>query len=893
MLIIVCLTLVLCMMVACNETPDTGNSNGGGNTGGGGGNSGDGGNTGEEWTLDKEDGYNQLTIYWKGNADLETTDVWIWWDGKEGSGYLMHECSYGMKTMVNVPEGIDKVGFIVRKNCSDPGGNSWGDATKDYDQDRWAILEGESTVIYLKSGDANQYVSNDNGVTLEMIKKFSIASIINLDTIYYNVTPATKLQSLDDVKLYADGNEVEIAELDSIGSNTVAGRLRLQGGVDITKQYELEIKGYGKKVVVPMGIFDTPEFIEQYTYDGDDLGAIVSGGKTTFKLWAPTASKVVLNLFDSGHEGTAYKSVDLQRADKGVWERVEDESLYGKYYTYTVTTCNGTQEAVDPYAKSAGANGNRGMIIDLDATDPQGFENDNFVQTIDNYTDAIIWEVHVRDFSNKIETSQYKGKYKAFTETGLTNSHGIPVGVDYVKNLGITHVHLLPVYDYATVDETNPNASFNWGYDPKNYNVPEGSYSSNPYDGNVRVNEFKLMVQGLHNQGIGVIMDMVYNHTYDGNSSLNKIVPYYYYRYTSDGANSSGSGCGNDTASERKMFRKFMVDSVSYWVSEYHLDGLRFDLMGLHDINTMKAIEEAVHAINPKAIIYGEGWTMGDNRYTKENAADQSHIDEITPTNNAAGAIAVFNDAIRDGLKGSVFESAGQGYINGLSNYDNYLKVAFGVAGSAEAKGAVTWDVDLAGSINYMSAHDNNTLWDKLAISNADNTVEERLAMNRLGAAINFFSLGTPFMQAGEEMLRTKYDETTGTYDHNSYKSSDAINNIDWEKLTLDSDEYAMMNYYKGLIALRKQFAAVRSNDTSVVSIAQLSGYGMAITFQENATSKKVLVLVNPKADSLVYGLNGNWDMYAEGAVAGTEVIGEKSGDYTLAGRSVSVFVSK
>ncbi len=845
----------------------------------------------DEWTLEREEGYNQITFYWDGKADVETCDVWVWWDGKEGSGYLMHECNYGMKAMINVPEGIEQVGFIVRKNCSDPGGNSWGEATKDFETDRFAIIKASDTVIYLKEGDGSQYTSNDNGATLEMIKDFTIASMISMNTVFYTVTPAYKITSLDDVKLYQGDKLVEIEKVSSLNNKVTSGRITVSGQLDITKEYTLEIGDFGKKVVVPTTIFDSKDFIDNYVYDGDDLGAIVADGQTTFKVWAPTASKVVLNLFDSGHEGVAYKSVDMVKADKGVWEKVENGSLYGKYYTYSVTTAVGTQEAVDPYAKSAGLNGNRGMIIDLDATDPTGFSQDTYIDSIEKYTDAVIWEVHVRDFTNKIATAKYPGKYLGFTETGLTNSSGVPVGIDYVKNLGATHVHLLPVYDYATVNEADPDSQFNWGYDPKNYNVPEGSYSTNPYDGAVRVTEFKQMVQAMHAQGLGVVMDVVYNHTYDGNSSLNKIVPYYYYRYTSSGANSNGSGCGNDTASERYMYRKFMVDSCAYWMREYHLDGFRFDLMGLHDTVTMQAIEKAVHEINPNAIIYGEGWTMGDNRYSKDPAANQTNIDKVIKQDGAAGSVAVFNDAIRDGIKGSVFDEKSQGYVSGAANSDNLNKVKFGIMGGSSSLGSVTWHVNNAAVINYVSAHDNNTLWDKLAISNEKDSIEDRLAMNRLAAAIYMVSQGTPFMQAGEEMLRTKYDETTGTYDHNSYKSSDEINNIDWESLQIGSNEYNMMLYYQGLIAMRKELAVLRTNGSATITFQTLQDNALAVKFNDGDTT--VIVLINPKPITIKYNLTGEWDIYAEGTQAGATVLGQASGQYVLEGRSVTVLKSK
>ena len=600
-----------------------------------------------EYTIPKEEGYNQITFYWSHPGVIENCDIWAWWDGKEGSGYIMHPCDYGAKVVLNVPVGIEQIGFIVRTGCSEPGGSSWGEATKDgTSEDRFAVIEGEETFIYLKSGDAAQYTSQDGGKTLTMIKKFTLAGMTDFHKIQYNVTPKTAITSYKQVKVYEGDKELTILDISNMGKEVTSGIIEVEETLDIGKNYRVVIEGYGEKAVVPTSIFDSEYFIENYTYDGDDLGAIINGDKTTFKVWAPTASKVVLNLFTSGHEGSAYKSVDMVKGDRGVWSYTESCG-HGTYYTYTVTTSVGTQEAVDPYAKAAGLNGNRGMVVDLSRTNPDGWGEDNFATGIKTYSDAVIWEVHVRDFSNKIASSNYKGKYLAFTERGLVNEFGQSIGVDYLVNLGITHVHLLPVYDYATVDEANPDSQFNWGYDPKNYNVPEGSYSTNPYNGEVRIKEYKQMVQALHAAGIGVVMDMVYNHTYDANSSFNKIVPYYYYRYTATGANSSASGCGNDTASERYMFGKFMVDSVSYWAEEYDLDGFRFDLMGLHDLATMQEVENAVHAINPEAIIYGEGWTMGST-IDGSPMANQGQISKIEPLEGAIGGIAVFNDTIRE-----------------------------------------------------------------------------------------------------------------------------------------------------------------------------------------------------------------------------------------------------
>ena len=468
----------------------------------------------------------------------------------------------------------------------------------------------------------------------------------------------------------------------------------------------------------------------------------------------------------------------------------------------------------------------------------------------------MIWEVHVRDFSNTIAASQYPGKYLAFTETGLTNESGVPAGMDYIKQLGVTHVHLQPVYDYATVDESSGAPQFNWGYDPKNYNAPEGSYATDPFHGEVRVNEFKQMVQSLHENGLGVVMDVVYNHTYALDSWLNRIVPYYYYRFNYDGNASNGSGCGNETASNRVMFRKYMVDSVSYWAKEYQIDGFRFDLMALHDVQTMQAIEQAVHEINPKALIYGEGWTGGTSALRDNFQANQQNIRQVKPTGDAIGSVAVFNDAIRDGLKGSVFDPKDQGYANGKATKTNSNKVIFGLQGG-EKMSAVNWFVKDAMVVNYTSSHDNNTLWDKLLLSNPDASQEDRLAMYRLCAATVLLSRGTPFFLAGEEMLRTKDG------DENSYKSSDAVNNIDWNALTLGSDAYRMMEYYQGLISLRRaRFtdpdAPCAFLTTIAPAAALLENNVIAVTWADESGAVGYAV-INPTGQTLSIDLPEGW----------------------------------
>ena len=853
----------------------------------------------DEYNIPVEDGYNQLTLYWKGGSGVNynTCDIWIWYGDVAGRSYPMHECEYGAKVVINIPEDVESVGFIVRRDSSNIGETNWGNCVKDYELDREAIIQGKYTYIYLKTTDGAQYSSEDGGKTLTEIKLFSLAGMVDFNTIKYNLTPKTKLNSYRDVKVYDGDKELTVLHVDTMGKEATTGYITVEETLQLDKTYYVEIAGFEKVPVVPTDIFDSKLFADLYHYDGNDLGSYINGDSTTFKVWAPTASEVVLNLYKSGHEGESYKDIKMTLGTKGVWEWTEKNAGHGTYYTYTVTTSVGTQVATDPYGKAAGANGNRSMVVDLSKTNPDGWDDDSFDPTkggtvnFDSYSDAFIWEVHVRDFSNLIESSEYKGKYLAFTERGLVNEAGVPVGVDYLVNLGVTHVHLLPVYDYATVDETSPEDEFNWGYDPKNYNVPEGSYSTDPYNGEVRIKEYKQMVQALHDAGIGVIMDVVYNHTYDKNSSFNKIVPYYYYRYSATGANTSASGCGNDTASERYMYGKFMVDSTSYWMEEYHLDGLRFDLMGLHDLQTMQEVESAVHTINPNAIIYGEGWKMGSTTDGSKQA-NQWEIKAIEKTNNAIGAIAVFNDVIRDGLKGgNDGNDTSKGYINGNYN-DKTGKIQFSIRGGT-GTGGNGWIVRDGMVINYMSAHDNHTLWDKLAIANSSDSVSTRLAMNRLGAAILFISRGTPFVQAGEEMLRTKayYDKNDNLkYDHNSYKSSDEVNNLKWDTLEPGSNEYNMMIYYSGLAKMRKTYDIFSNLKTEM----NFSSYGqvMIVTIKDHATGKEACVLINPTSLTPTAKLpEGNWNLVADGTRAGSDILATESGAVKVSPYSVRIYV--
>ncbi len=556
-------------------------------------------------------------------------------------------------------------------------------------------------------------------------------------------------------------------------------------------------------------VFVTKEFEDKYCYDGKDLGAEYSKEKTTFKVWAPTAENVIVCLYTKGSEDEEGDKLigeyPMLATENGVYVYEAMGDLDGAYYTYKVTVEGVTNETSDVYAKASGVNSLRSMVIDLARTNPEGWENDKHITF--PLEDTQIWEVHVGDFSNDASSGikpEHRGKFLAFTDMVSTlNGDGIhPTCVNYLKKLGVTHVHLLPSYDYGSIDETKENENINWGYDPVNYNVPEGSYSTNPYDGAVRIKEFKEMVMALHKAGISVVMDVVYNHTFSLDSVFEKTVPGYYYRQDEAGKYTNGSACGNDTASDREMYRRYMVDSVMYWANEYHVDGFRFDLMGLHDVETMNRIREAVNTIEgcgKNMIIYGEPWSAGPSGFREGVIpADKKAINEL------ADGILVFNDDIRDAVKGPFNELEVPGFVNGKEKKEaDIMQVIPG--GFAEDFGVQP--ITPAKVINYVSAHDNSTLWDKLVDSvlmDKSYTVrnDKLIAMNKLATTIVQFSKGVPFMQAGEEGARTKLGED------NSYNLSKKINNIDWARMYEYED---LISYYQGLIAIRNSYSEIKS----------------------------------------------------------------------------------
>lgn len=554
--------------------------------------------------------------------------------------------------------------------------------------------------------------------------------------------------------------------------------------------------------------FGSPMTDEQYAnfpvYTGDDLELKVDSKGTHFTLWSPQADAASVQIYDTDRNTAPVQTLEMKKSDNGTWRASVPEQLYGKFYTFTVTV-GGKQLDPTPgiWAKATGTNGHRAAIIDFSKTNPEGWDKDKGPST-KNITDAVIYEMHHRDFSVHPSSGiVHKGKFLALTEPETRSSKGDATGIDHLKELGVTHVHILPSYDYNSVDESQlPSNQYNWGYDPYNYNTPEGSYSTDPARPETRVTEMKEMVKALHDAGIGVIMDVVYNHTADNDkSNFSLTAPGYFYRHRPDGNYSDASGCGNETASERQMMSDFIVNSVKYWAQEYHIDGFRFDLMAIHDIDTMNRVAEELRKINPGIIIYGEGWTAGDSPLPVERRALKENVDKMK-------GVAVFSDDIRDAVKGHYSNAADRGFATGKPGNEETVKIGI-VASTAHpqvdySKGNNS-KFPYAGApteiINYVSCHDDLTLTDKLAKSMPGSTEAERQRAARLAQTIVFTSQGTPFMFAGEEVFRDKKGV------HNSYKSPDSVNAIDW---TLKNKNREQFDYYRELISLRKAHPAFR-----------------------------------------------------------------------------------
>ncbi len=555
-------------------------------------------------------------------------------------------------------------------------------------------------------------------------------------------------------------------------------------------------------------------FIDWPAYNGEDLELTVDASGTRFRLWSPKASEVRVNIYENGHTGSAVKTLQMKSDPAtGTWTASVPEKLYGKFYTFQINDGEKwLDETPGVWAKAVGVNGARAAVIDLDSTDPAGWDTDKG-PAVRNFTDVIVYEMHHRDMSMHPSSGiANKGKFLALTEHGTLSPQGMKTGIDHLKELGVTHVHILPSYDYNSVDELNlQDNTYNWGYDPLNYNAPEGSYSTNPSDPAARIREMKEMIKALHDAGIGVIMDVVYNHTADNDASNFELTaPGYYHRHWDDGRYSDASGCGNETASDLRQMRDFIINSTKYWADEYHIDGFRFDLMAIHDTETMNEVAAELKKINPSIFVYGEGWTAGDSPLQTERRALKENVGKMTD-------IAVFSDDLRDAVKGHYTNAADRGFATGKPGLEETVKI--GIVAATDHP-----QVDFSNGnnskfpyakspemiVNYVSCHDDLCLTDKLRKSMEGEPEQNMLAAAKLAQTIVFTSQGTPFMFAGEEVFRDKQGV------HNSYKSPDSINAIDWSNKAKYRDQF---DYYKGLVALRKAHPAFRM--TSAADIAR------------------------------------------------------------------------
>ena len=610
-------------------------------------------------------------------------------------------------------------------------------------------------------------------------------------------------------------------------------------------------------------LFENVPFHRENYYTGP-LGPDYTPGGTCLRLWAPTAEAVTVTLYHKGDGGAVLGTEPLVRGAHGVWSVWLPGEQHGRYYTFAVTVDGVTRETGDPYARAAGVNGVRSMIVDLARTAPSGWERD--VRPNIPPAQRAVWEVSVRDFSQDAASGvrpAWRGKYMAFTQQGTTlHGDGIhPTCLNYLKRLGVKYVQLMPIFDFGSVDEAKPLLrQYNWGYDPTNFNVPEGSYSTDPTRGEVRIRECREMIAALHAAGIGVVMDVVYNHTYRTENPLNNTVPYYFFRQNPDGSFSNGSGCGNEFASERPMARRYLIDSILYWAKEYHIDGFRFDLMGLYDAESINAVRAALDALpgGQDILLYGEPWQGG---------ASQLHRYEANKANLAMlnERVGIFCDDTRDAIKGGCFDAREPGYVEGKpgSFWD------IGAAVAAWCRSDRLPPHAPSQIVSYVSAHDNFTLWDKLLCVRyekpeftARDTVA--LAQNRLAAGIYLTSFGLPFMQAGEEFARTK--KGVG----NSYRSSPALNRLDWNR----AEQYhALVDYYRGLLALRAAFPRLGSTDRHAPEALQffaleqpLVGWTLPAVWGDGAAWSALCVFYNPTDTACTVPLPaGQWKLLSDG----------------------------
>ncbi len=792
----------------------------------------------------------EVIIHYKEQSgNTKDWNLWIWGENANGKSYeFTGEDEFGKYAKMNIDGDYNRVGFIIRTNeWEKDGGDRWIENIKDGRAEVW-ILSGDEKVY-------NSKPSSDLSIQKATIDSFN------------EITVTTNVPfNIKERKIEIEGIKIKNISPYDINSGNITNKVKVitEQKIDLKQTYKVKIENLADTNTEIGKVIRSEEFDNLFYYGGNDLGNVFTPQYTKFRVWAPTASEAKLVTYKNWNDKIGAE-INMQQGEKGTWTAELKGNQKGLFYTYKVKIGDKWTEAVDPYARAASVNGDKGAVVNLEETNPKKWKA-NKKPKFKNPEDAIIYELHVRDLSIQPESGiKQKGKYLGVTEKGTKGPEGVKTGLDHIKDLGVTHVQFLPIFDYASVNEETLNEpQYNWGYDPKNFNVPEGSYSTNPYEPTVRITELKQMIQTLHDNNLRVVMDVVYNHMYSATeSNFHKLVPGYYYRYNEDGTFANGTGVGNDTASERKMMRKFMVDSVAYWAKEYNLDGFRFDLMGIHDYETMNEIRKAVNQIDPSIILHGEGWDL-NTPLAAELKANQKNAEKMK-------GIAHFNDNIRDGLKGSVFEEKENGFVNGKESMEDRIKKGITAGIDYDTNSSTYQDPEQV--LTYVEAHDNHTLWDKLELTNPGDSEDVRKQMHKLSSSILLTSQGIPFLHAGQEFMRTKYG------DHNSYKSPDSINQMDWLRRAAFNNE---VDYMKGLIELRKKYPAFRMTSAEQikkqVSFIDAPKNAVAYSIDGKGNGNKneyFMVAHNANRESVEIALpsKGPWKVLVDGKQAGSKTL--------------------
>jgi len=824
-----------------------------------------------------------LIVHYKRTSNPPSYGDWgLWLWAFKGTGLpesqvtpffsnVLDNKGYGLiNTQVPISDGVTQLGLIPRLK------SGW---TKDVDLDRMVNLdENNFAEIWIQQGDGYIY-TNDSFIIPPEIWGASIETLrtikVTLSRANGTAGPGFSLTG-EGAPAILSAEKIKDANGGTTSTNkqwliTTASDIPLGATLRVEHTDADPTRVFGSRQIVAAGVFTSPAFVDAFTYTGDDLGNTYSAAKTDFRVWAPTASAVSLVTYASAttpkNEGTV---TPMTSSDKGTWTASLSGDRHGQVYMYRVTVGGNTDDAVDPYVRSVTIDGVRGVVVDLAKTNPTGWLTHKKPAFSGRSVDAVMYELHVRDATidaNSGVKAENRGKFRGLAQLGTTIGSGkskVSTGLSFFKEMGVTHVQLLPMYDYASGGlESNP--TFNWGYDPEHFNVPEGQYSSDPTNPVARIRELKEAIQAFHTNGMRVTMDVVHGHVASATEfSQSIIVPGYWFRKDANGNLTNRSGCGNDTATERPMVRKFIVDSFKYWTKEYKLDGYRIDQMGLWDVKTVNDSAAAIRAIEPAATILGEAWSMGGDSGLPQG--NQSQLLSMPK-------IGAFNDGIRNGVKGSPDGTSDGGYVNGNPGAINAVKA--GTIGHTSAdKVMVPWLVSDAGqSVNYAEAHDNMTLFDKLwAVNNQQSMSAVTKQQRQIGTLI-LLAQGTPFIQAGQEFLRSKGG------DHNSYRSSDAVNSLKWPER---AKHKATVDYHKGLIALRKAHPAFRMSEPAKISanLKFLSAPDDVLAYSLNGKAVKdkwstIVVMSNPYSVSKKVTLpaTGNWNVVVNGDKAGVTTL--------------------